>query len=319
MRVVVTGPTGFVGRAVLARLARDDHQATPLVRRFHGLPGEVVIGELGLSELDVHAFAGASAVIHLAARTHILNDRESDPRAAYRRVNVAGTNAVLSAAIAARVQRFVFVSSVKAAGERTAPDLPMTSASTPRPEDDYGITKLEAEALVRDRCQAAGIEWCILRPPLVYGPGVAANFERMMSAVSKGLPLPFGAIRNRRSIIYVHNLADAIVNACSAPGAAGEILMLADRTLSLPELLEAIASAQGRGLRLLPVPPALLRLIGKVMGRSGEVDRLCGSLEIDSSPSFAQLNWTPPIPFDAAIRATVAARLPSPPKETGNG
>lgn len=311
MKVAVTGANGFVGRAVLARLAELGHEARALVRRPAGLRGEVVMGTLDGSAIAPEALGGADVVVHLAARTHVLDDTAADPAAAYRRVNVDGTRALLDAALAARVQRFVYMSSVKAAGEMSLPGEPLTAKSEPRPEDDYGITKLEAEHLVRQRCEAAGIAWTIIRPPLVFGPGVGANFERMISAVGSGFPLPLGSVRNRRSIIYVENLADATVAACRAEGAANQVLMLADQTLPLPELLRAIASAQGRRVRLFPVSPAFLRLAGRLTGKSGEVQRLCGSLEIDPKPAMALLDWAPRISFEEAIYATVRARSPN--------
>lgn len=307
MKVAITGANGFVGQAVYRRMQADGHVPLAIVRAPSGISGEVVSGDLAQARFVPGQLDGIDAVIHLAARTHVMDETAPDALGAYRAANVEGTRAILDAAIAAGAKRFVFMSSVKAMGERTQPGAPFTPETTPRPEDAYGVSKLEAETLVRERCEAAGVEWTILRPPLVHGPGVKANFARLVALVARQLPLPLGSLRNRRSIVHVDNLAAAAVQACQAPGAANRLLLIADATLSTPELIRAIATAAGVRARLVQIPPMLLNLAGRLTGKQAMVERLCGSLELDVAASWEALGSTPDLPPDAAIRQTVLA------------
>lgn len=308
MKAAVTGASGFVGRAVLHALGQAGHEAVALVRSAPPGTGARAIGDLADGPIDPAVLGAADTVIHLAARTHVTDETMSDAMAAYRATNVTGTGHLVDAAVAAGVTRFVYMSSVKAVGERTIAGRPMTPETTPRPEDPYGITKLEAEALVRERCNAAGIAWTILRPPLVYGPGVKANFDRLIALVERRLPMPLASIRNRRSIVYVDNLADATVAAAVAPGTRNRILTLCDDTLSTPDLIRAVAEALGIKPVLLPFPPALLTLAGQITGRTAMVDRLAGSLEIDPRSSMAAADWQPQIDTHQGLRRTINAR-----------
>lgn len=301
MKIAVTGANGFVGSAVLAALAARDIDALPLVRRANGLAGERVTGDLADGALTAGDLEGVDAIMHLAARTHVTDDRAADPLAEYRRTNVEGTQRLLEAAKGAGVRRIAFMSSVKAAGERSQPGRPLTPESPPRPEDHYGTSKLEAEKLVREYCSAHDMEWSILRPPLVYGPGVRANFERLVKLVASGVPLPFGAIDNRRSLVEVRNLAEAAVLAAIRPEANGRLFIVSDATLSTPELIRKIAQAMGRPARLVPFPPAIFRFAGKVIGRTGMVDRLCGSLELDPSDTVDVLGWSAHISLEESL------------------
>jgi nucleoside-diphosphate-sugar epimerase len=304
VKVAVTGAGGFVGSAVVAELAKRGIEAVRLVRTARGEPGEAEIGDLAGASIDPAKLQGADVVIHLAAVTHSPNGPD-DGIEKYRAVNVGGTVALVEAAIAAKASRFLFVSSIKAVAERSAPGHPIDSNTAPAPEDAYGITKLEAEQSVRERCSGAGVEWVIVRPPLVYGAEAKGNFGRLIRMVRSGLPLPLGAVNNRRSLLHVENLADALVAACTAPGAAGQIVTLCDSTLSTPELLRAVAQSLGVRARLLPFPPVLLRAIGRALGRGAEVERLCGSLELDPRASMAVLGWTPPFGLAEALSRTV--------------
>lgn len=305
MKIAVTGANGFVGKAVLANLEDRGIAAIPLVRRPSGIAGECVVGDLADGAISGDDISGAKAVIHLAARTHVMDDAATDPWAEYRRTNVEGTARLLDAAVAAGVERFVFMSSVKAVGEWSLPGEPLAPGTSPRPEDAYGVSKLEAEALVRERCEVAGMDWVILRPPLVHGPGVKGNLNRLARLVARGIPLPLASIRNSRSIVSVANLADAAVAACMADGACGRILHIADLSLSTPELVRAIARSERVKARLLPVPAWLLQAAGRLAGRSDEVSRLTGSLELETAPSQREMGWTPPLGGEAALARTL--------------
>jgi nucleoside-diphosphate-sugar epimerase len=298
MRVLVTGAGGFVGRVLCARLAERGHTVRAAVRAPGGAPAGVaevaVVGEIGPATEWGEALRGVDAVIHLAARVHVMDDRATDPLAEYRRTNVGGTERLARQAAEHGVRRLVFASSIKVLGEATH-GAPFREETTPAPADPYGVSKREAEAALRAVEATGALEVCVVRPPLVYGPGVKANFARLMGAVARGVPLPLGALRNRRSLVYVGNLADALVECAAHPAAAGETFLVADEPALTPaELVRAIAGALGRPARLLPVAAALLRAVGRATGRTGAVDRLAGSLEVDSGRIRRVLRWTPP-------------------------
>jgi nucleoside-diphosphate-sugar epimerase len=243
-------------------------------------------------------------VAHLAARVHVIKDASTDPLQEYRTVNTAGTERLAQEAAAAGIKRFVYVSTVKVNGEG-AP-YAYTERDVPAPADAYSLSKWEAEEVLRRIGSASGLKAVILRPPLVYGPGVGANFLRLMKWVALGLPLPLGSIRNCRSMIYRENLVDAIVTTVSHPRAAGETFLVSDGIdLSTPEFVRIIASRMGRKPFLVPCPTAFLKALGWVAGRGKEVDRLTGSLSIDSSKIGKLLDWKPPFTIEEGIRETV--------------
>jgi nucleoside-diphosphate-sugar epimerase len=230
-------------------------------------------------------------VVHLAARTHVIRDTAAEPRAEYRRLNVEGTRTLAHAAQTAGVRRFIFLSSIKVNGEATTVR-PFTENDTPQPEDAYGISKWEAELALR--AAAASMETVVLRPPLLYGPGVKGNFLRLMRAIERGVPLPLGSIHNRRSVLSLGNLVDAMIVCLDHPAAAGQTYLLADdENPSTPELVRAIAAALHKRARLVAFPPQLLRIAGAVTGKSAAVSRLLGSLQIDSSRIRGELGWKP--------------------------
>lgn len=307
-RVLVTGGSGFVGSAVIGGLVAAGRPVTAALRRSSTLlPAEVrqvQIDDIGPDTDWTASLEGAESVIHLAARVHVMRETETDPDAAFERVNGAGSRRLAEAAAAAGVRRMLLVSSIKVNGERTASDQPFAGDQKPRPEDAYGRSKLSAERMTR---HALGSRAVILRPPLVYGPGVGGNMAVLMKAVARGLPLPLGAIRNRRSLIARTNLASAILAALDHPDVAGRSFTLADGSdFSTPELICAIAKAMGLPARLIPVPEGLLRLAGRLTGRAGMIDRLCGSLVVDGGRFMAATRWHPPIPPEAAIREMAA-------------
>lgn len=251
----------------------------------------VVIGELGANTNWSSALDEVSIVFHLAARTHVLTDTAPDACAEYRRINVEGTRSLAYAAARAGVRRMVFLSSIKATGERTN-YAPFTENTLPQPEDAYGVSKWEAEQALCAIARDAGLETVILRPPLIYGPGVKGNFLRLMRWVDRSLPIPFASVANRRSLIYVGNLVDALVTAGASPHAANKTFLVSDsEDVSTPILFQSIATAMHKRPRLLPCPPALLRTIGAALGKREEMQRITDSLQIDSSRIRDELGW----------------------------
>lgn len=309
--IAVTGATGFIGSALIKRLVNDCRSVTALTRNATPVgPARVhSVGNLECSTKLKGALAGADAVVHLAARVHMMAESAGeDTLALYRSVNVEGSRRVAEAAASAGVRRLVFLSSIKVLGEATFLTKPFTASDTPRPLDAYGQTKWEAEQVLWDVARETGLEVVVVRPPLVYGPGVKANFERLMKLVQRGVPLPLGGVRNRRSMVGLDNLVDLLIRCVDAPEAAGQTFLVSDgRDLSSPELIRLIAQAMGRSPRLLPVPKAILRLAGSITGKQAEMDRLCGSLQVDSSETRRVLQWEPPISVEEGIQRTVNA------------
>ena len=295
--IAVTGASGFIGRALCAELAASGVPVRPIVRRgaeVRALPtGRVEITDIldvkGLSS----AFEGASAVIHLAGRAHRMVEDASDPLAEFRRVNVLGTKAVFEAAAAARVSRVLVASSVKVVGESNS--TAWTESTVPRPIDHYGISKLEAERSALDDGKRLGVEAVVMRFPLVYGPGAPANVLRLLRAVDTGLPLPFGWVRNHRSMLYSGNLVSATRTLVDAQGVGGEVFFLADGVdLSTPDLIRTIAQALGRPARLLPAPVAVLRVAGMLTRKTAEVRRLVESLTVSIEKLRQRAGWVAP-------------------------
>lgn len=305
MKIAITGANGFVGRATLSAAVRRGHQPVPIVRRPHGLSGEVVAGDLSERSVPLSAILGADAIIHLSARTHSMNDRREDAGELYHRANVVATQRVVRSAKAAGIKRFVFMSSIKAVGEWSTAGEPLSPDTRPRPEDDYGRSKLAAEQVVRNECESANIDWVIIRPPLVHGAGAKGNLHLLARLVRSGIPLPFGSVRNRRSIISVINLADAAVLACVAPGTSRRVLHLADLTVSTPDLIRAIGASLGRPASLFPFPASLMAAAAALVGRKGLADRLLGSLELDTAESIAALGWSFAISPECALGQTL--------------
>jgi len=249
---------------------------------------------------------GVDIVIHLAARAHVMDDQSSDPLAEYRKVNVDGTAAVAEAASEAGVKRLIFLSSIKVNGEQTF-ETSYTASDTPAPEDAYGISKAEAEKKLKEISDDTGLEPVIIRTPLVYGPGVRANFLSLMSVASCGLPLPFGAItKNRRSLIYIGNLVDILLTATQHPAANGQIFLVRDGTdLSTAKLVHLLRAALGKPARMMPVPPAVLGGLLSLLGKKSMADRLLGSLAIDDQATQDTLEWTQPFSVEDGLKQTV--------------
>lgn len=307
-RVLVTGASGFVGRHLTAMLAASDRDVRAALRASASSPAfttgvdAVTVGDLDAATDWRAALGGVDCVVHLAARVHVMQDSAADPLAEFRRVNVAGTLNLARQAALAGVRRLVFVSSVKVNGEGTVPGRPYTADDIPAPLDAYGISKHEAELGLQDIAQATGLEITIIRPVLVYGPGVGANFLAMMRWLYRGVPLPLGAIDNRRSLIAVDNLADLIVTCLDHPGAANQVFLASDgEDVSTTVLLRRTADALGKPSRLLPVPAPVLRLAAGLLGKQDFAQRLCGSLQVDIAKTRELLAWTPPLTLQAAL------------------
>ena len=257
--IAVTGASGFVGRALCQALADQGVPFRALVRSPDArLPQARVIGDIGADTDWAAALQGVSCIVHCAARVHVMQDTEADPLAAFRRVNVEGTRHLARSAAQAGVQRLVFLSSLKVLGEQTAPGLRFNSLTPPAPEDAYGRSKWEAEQALWAISERTGLEVVVVRPPLVHGPGVKANFLRLMQAVARGLPLPFGQVHNQRSLLALGNLTDLLQLCTRHPDAPGQVFLASDdQDVSTPELVRELAAAMGRPPRLLPVPATM--------------------------------------------------------------
>jgi len=306
MTILVTGCSGWVGRALCHRFQSDGQAIRGATRLSAGDDcawPQVIVGDLhGQTDWQA-ALAGVQVVVHLAARVHVMAEKAEDPLAEFRRVNVDGTLNLARQAAAAGVKRFVFISSVKVNGESTWAGQPFTEMDEPHPQDAYGQSKLEAEQGLRHIAVQTGMQVVVIRPPLVYGPGVKANFAALMLAVQKGWPLPLGAIHNQRSLVALDNLVDFIALCCQHPKAANQTFLISDgQDLSTTELVQALARAAGVSPRLLPVPVWLLQGLGRLLGRGDALQRLCGILQIDSGKAMNLLGWTPKISVREGLR-----------------
>jgi nucleoside-diphosphate-sugar epimerase len=313
VRILLTGTTGFVGTALLGRLLGDGRWAVraALRRETDPLPAaaeRVQVTDLAPDTPWATALDGVDTVVHLAARVHVMHDQAGDPLADFRRVNVAGTQQLARQAAAAGVRRFVYLSSIKVNGEETLPGRPFEPDDPAHPMDPYGISKHEAELGLRELESDTGMQVVVVRPPLVYGPGVKANFRALMQAVARGVPLPLGAIDNRRSLVALDNLVDFIVACVEHPAAAGQTFLVSDGVdLSTPNLVRHIAHAMHRPARLVPVPMGLLGALAALTGKRAAMHRLCSSLEVDISKSRRLLGWAPPLSLDEAFDRAVQA------------
>ncbi|WP_434772247.1 UDP-glucose 4-epimerase family protein [Pseudomonas entomophila] len=315
--VLVTGANGFVGRALVAHLLhRHDHDVVAGVRRPEAnVPTGVekrTVPALGPDADWTAALAGIDQVVHAAARVHVMDETEADPLTAFRRVNTQGTLALAEQAAKAGVRRFVFISSIKVNGEQTRRGQPFEADQPARPTDPYGISKYEAEQGLLQLARTTGMDVVVVRPVLVYGPGVGANMASLMRWLVRGVPLPLGAIDNRRSLVSLANLVDFITVCLNHPEAANQVFLVSDgEDLSTSDLLRRMSHALGRRPRLLPVPATWLALVARLMGKAGVAQRLLGSLQVDIEKNRRRLGWQPAVPVDEALQATAHPFLES--------
>jgi len=303
--VLVTGANGFVGTALCRQLKDAGYGVRQALRRpecVAGL-GAVQVGDVNECSSWKKAMEGCKYVVHLAGRAHIMRETAHDPLAVFRSTNTAGTLNLANLAAEAGVARFVFLSSIKVNGE--ASDRPFSENDKPQPLDPYAISKWEAEQGLRDIGDRTDMDIVILRPPLIYGPGVRANFLSLLSVARRGVPLPLGLVKNRRSFLFVGNLTSAIQACMEHPGAARQTFLLSDgEDISTADLVRRMSRAFGRRERLWPVPAYALRLAGRMTRHSAEVERLLGSLCVDSSKIRRLLQWSPPHSLDQGLAET---------------
>ncbi|ATN13370.1 NAD-dependent dehydratase [Pseudomonas sp. FDAARGOS_380] len=309
-RLLVTGSSGFVGRHLIQQLqGSTDLQVRALVRRLPDVSASdveyAVLPDFSAVSPEHPAVQGVDVVVHLASRVHVMNDTEVDPLAAFRRVNVGHTLALARSAAAAGARRFVFVSSVKVNGEKTALGRPFRETDPSAPVDPYGISKMEAEDALKALALDTGLEVVIIRPVLVYGPGVKANFESMMKWLVKRVPLPFGAIRNQRSLVALDNLVSLILTCTTHPAASNQVFLASDgEDVSTTELLRKFAIALDAPARLIPIPQWLLVWGAMLLGKKALSQRLCGSLQVDITKARKVLGWQPPLTLEQGLEVT---------------
>ncbi len=311
MKVLITGATGFIGGAFLAKAASESRFSvraalrTDLQFSTRGIETVLVEGLTATADWK-KAVQGCDAVVHAAARVHVMQETSADPLVAFRSINVQGTLNLARQAADAGVKRFIFLSSIKVNGEETFPGLRYAADDLPAPADPYGVSKYEAEKELLQLMMKTGMEVVIIRPPLVYGPEVKANFYRLLQLTHKSPFLPFGSVHNSRSMVYIGNLVSAITSCLNHAKAAGEIFLVSDgEDVSTAELVRKISIAMRRKTLLLPVPPTLLKAMFSLAAKKAVIERLTGSLCVDSSKTRKVLNWQPPYTLDQGIQETV--------------
>lgn len=311
---MVTGATGFVGSAVLKILAGHNSFSViagirEAVHSFDGIKS-IILGDISLSPNLSSSLEDVNVIVHLAARAHIMNDTASDPLTEFRRVNTNATLSLASQAASAGVKRFIFISSIKVNGEVTKGTQKFSADDNSIPSDSYALSKYEAEQGLLELAKTTNMQVVIIRPPLVYGPRVKANFAAMMKWVYKGVPLPFGAVQNRRSLVALDNLVSFIIHCIDHPKAANEVFLISDNEdVSTTELLQKVAVAFGKNSLLIPIPVRVMGFLAKLVGEEDVAERLFGSLQVDSSKARNLLGWKPVITMDEQLKKTADAYL----------
>lgn len=300
-KIILTGASGFVGRKIKNFIPKE--KLILVGRRNLDEEYSFFLSDLDESSQYGDIMKDVSCIIHCAARAHVMHEGHDNPYCLYHKINVDGTLNLARQAAVNGVKRFIYISSIKVNGESTIINSPFTEKDIPAPEDAYGASKLAAENSLRDLAIETDMEVVIIRPPLVYGPGVKANFAAMMNLASKNLPLPLGAINNKRSMVALDNLVDLIVSCIDHPKAANQIFLVSDdNDISTTELLEMMIRVIGKTPRLLPVPMGWLKFVGKLIGKQAVIERLCGNLQVDISHTKETLGWQPPISMEEGIK-----------------
>ena len=310
MKILVTGASGFIGRSLIETLVRADRfKVLALVRRKTSLPDSVeqLIADL-LDDIDwVPLLTDVDVIVHLAGRAHVLSEKENDPQLVYRRINVMATRKLAQCAADVGVKRFIFVSTIKVNGGHTNGRIPFKNDDTVKPVDPYSVSKYEAELALQDIANLSGMELVIIRPPLVYGPGVKGNFATMLVWLARGIPLPLGAIDNRRSLLALDNFCEFLSLCIAHPDVGGHTLLVSDgEDLSTTELLHTLKDGMHAHTWLLPVPAGIIRLLAILTGHKAWSDRLLGNLQVDPSYTFELTCWRPSKPARDALRETAA-------------
>lgn len=305
MRFLITGASGFIGRGLLAELSQTRYQVLAVARQplagFDTVSVDLIDGQTDWADM----LQGVDVIVHLAARVHVMEEHAIDPLAEFSVVNLHGTTNLARQAAKAGVKRFVYVSSIKVNGEQTSKGRPFTESDHLQPQDAYAISKWAAEQALHSISQETGMEVVIVRPPLVYGPNVKANFLKLLELVDRGVPLPLGSVENSRSLIYVGNLVDALITCATHPAAAGNAYLVSDgEDVSTPQLIQAVADALHRPGRVFPMSLALMRGAAALIGKSAAIDRLMQSLVVDSSKIHSELGWQPPYTMAQGLQAT---------------
>ena len=315
MKILVTGATGFIGTQLSETLANSGHQVRVTARSVapnRSTTHELITCDLESADNLDHLTTGCDAIVHLAGRAHVMSDNPATSESLYLSANVDVTKKLAQSAARTGVKRMILMSSVKVNGESTTIDVPFTAQDTPNPQDPYGRSKAQAEQALWNVTSASELEGVVIRPPLVYGPGVRANFASLIGIVDRGFPLPLGSIRNKRSFVSVDNLIDCIATALQSSNAAGQTFLVSDgNDLSTPELIRSIASALHKSPTLFPFSPALLKIAATTAGKRGAYDRLCGSLTVDIALTKQKLSWTPPFTVQDSMQRTVDAFIQS--------
>jgi len=309
--VVITGANGFVGTEVCNKLAQSSYRVLRVVRETKGTsPDEMAVGDIGPDTYWKSILEKTDVVVHLAARVHVMHAEDLTQIKNYREVNFSGTMALARQSADAGVKRFIFISSIKVNGESTVIGRPFTADDEPAPLDPYGASKAETEQALLRLSESTGLEVVIIRPVLVYGPGVRANFQSLMELVDMGIPLPLGNIHNKRSLVALDNLVDLIITCIEHPEAVNQVFLVSDgEDLSTSDLLQRVGTALGRPARLIDVPASLIKIAAKLTGKSNVSQRLLGSLQVDITKTQDILDWSPPVSVNEALKKTAQSFL----------
>ena len=315
MKILVTGANGFIGTQLSETLAKSGHEVRCTARSLapnRSTTLEMVTCDLESADNLDHLTTGCDAIVHLAGRAHVMSDDPATSESLYFSANVDVTKKLAKSAARTGVKRMILMSSVKVNGESTTIDSPFTSQDIPNPQDPYGRSKTQAEQTLWDVASTSGLEGVVVRPPLVYGPGVRANFASLIGIVNRGLPLPLASIQNKRSFVSIDNLIDCIATALQSSNAPGQTFLVSDgNDLSTPELIRSIASALHKSPMLIPFPTALLKLVATSVAKRSAYERLCGSLTVDIALTKQKLSWTPLFTVQDSMQRTVDAFIQS--------